>query len=93
MKLCYDIPKETVKGSEAVRSFFGNPVVVFLFLMVFPPLGIFFMFHFTEWSMGWKMALSVIFGAIFVIAVVKTIQEDAMRAAQETMRALITLNM
>ena len=27
------------------------------------------------------------------IAVVKTIQEDAMLAAQETMRALITLNM
>lgn len=68
-----------------MRAFFGNPVVVFLFLMVFPPLGIFFMFHFTEWSMGWKMALSVVFGAVFIIAIIWSMQQEAALLAEQNM--------
>lgn len=68
-----------------MRAFFGNPIVVFLFLIVFPPLGIFFMFHFTDWSLGWKMALSVVFGIIFIVAIIWSIQQEAAMIAQENM--------
>ncbi len=72
-----------------MKKFFGNPVIVVLCLCVFPPLGIFLMHYFTDWPNGWKMALSVIFAAIFIIAIVQAINEEAAYLAKQSMAMIV----
>ena len=68
-----------------MKRVLGNPIVVFFFLIVFAPIGIFLMFTFTDWSNGLKFALATIFGISFIVAVVTTVQEIAALEAQLTM--------
>ncbi len=75
-----------------MKKILGNPIIVVLSLIVFPPLGIFLMHYFTDWPNGWKMALSVIFAAIFIIAIVQAINEEAAYLAKQNM-AVITYKM
>ena len=68
-----------------MKKILGNPLIVFFFLVVFAPIGIFLMFTFTEWSNGMKLALATIFGIGFVVAVVQTVNESAALEAQQNL--------
>lgn len=68
-----------------MKKILGNPIIVFFFLVVFAPIGIFLMITFTDWSNGMKLALATIFGIGFVVAVVMTVNESAAYEAQQTM--------
>ena len=68
-----------------MKKILGNPIIVFFFLVVFAPIGIFLMFTFTEWSNGMKLALATIFGIGFVVAVVQTVNESAELEAQQNL--------
>ena len=68
-----------------MKKILGNPIIVFFFLVVFAPIGIFLMFTFTEWSNGMKLALATIFGIGFVVAVVQTVNESAALEAQQNL--------
>ena len=68
-----------------MKKILGNPIIVFFFLVVFAPIGIFLMFTFTEWSNGMKLALATIFGIGFVVAVVQTVNESAALEAQKNL--------
>lgn len=67
-----------------MKDFLGNPILVFLLLIVFPPLGIFLMFQFTDWAMGWKMFFAVICSIVFIVAIIVSINQEA-RSMAETM--------
>lgn len=71
-----------------MKKVFGNPIVVGLCLMVFPPLGIFFMFYFTEWTNGLKMALAVIFTGIFIFAIIQSMQQSAAEFAEQNLQVI-----
>ena len=75
-----------------MKNVLGNPIIVFFFLVVFPPVGIFLMFTFTDWSNGMKLALATIFGIGFVAAVVMTVNESAALEAQQTMYYIKNVN-
>lgn len=65
-----------------MKNFLGNPIIVFLLLIVFPPLGIFLMFQFTNWKMGWKMFFAVICSIIFIVAIIVSINQEARNMAE-----------
>ena len=75
-----------------MKNVLGNPIIVFFFLVVFAPVGIFLMFTFTDWSNGMKLALATIFGIGFVAAVVMTVNESAALEAQQTMYYIKNVN-
>ncbi len=75
-----------------MKRILGNPIIVFLFLVVFSPIGIFLMFTFTDWSNGMKLALATIFGIAFVVAVVMTVNESAALEAQQMMAYIKNVN-
>ena len=62
-------------------------VLAVLLLMIFPPLGIFVMFKFTNWNDNWKKAIAVISLIIWIAAIVTTMNEEVILDAQG-MRAL-----
>ncbi|MEG2377822.1 MAG: hypothetical protein RSC43_05640 [Clostridia bacterium] len=74
-----------------MKRFLGNPIIVFIFLISLPPLGIFLMFQFTEWQTGIKMALAVIFSIIWIVAIITTINEVARESAMQNMRLVLNL--
>ncbi len=57
-----------------MKQFFGSLISVF-FLFVFPPLGIFLMFRLTNWPLGVKKSVAVIWGIIWVVAIWQAVQE------------------
>ncbi|MBQ3054501.1 MAG: hypothetical protein IJC88_00165 [Oscillospiraceae bacterium] len=57
-------------------------VITVAFLFTFPPLGIFFMFKFLNWSDGVKKSVAVIWSVIWVMAIYMTVQETAQLAQQ-----------
>ena len=69
-----------------MKKILGNPVVVFFFLVVFAPVGIFLMITFTDWSNSMKLALTTIFGIGFVVAIVMTVNESAALEAKQTLQ-------
>ena len=68
-----------------MKSILGNPIVVFFFLVVFSPLGIFLMFTFTDWPNSIKLTLALAFGVAFIIGIVMTLNESAALEAQMTL--------
>ena len=75
-----------------MKKILGNPIIVFFFLIVFAPIGIFLMLTFTDWSNGMKMALATIFGIGFVVAVVMTVNESAALEAQQNLMYIKNVN-
>jgi len=75
-----------------MKKVLGNSIVVFFFLIVFAPIGIFLMFTFTDWSNGMKLALATIFGIGFVAAVVMTVNESAALEAQQNLMYIKNVN-
>lgn len=75
-----------------MKRILGNPIVVFFFLIVFTPIGIFLLFTFTDWSNSVKLALGTLFAISFVIAIVMTINESAALEAQQTMAYIKNVN-
>lgn len=57
-------------------------VLTVLLLMIFPPLGIFVMFKFTDWNNNWKKAIAVIAIVIWIAAIITTMNEEVQLAAQ-----------
>ena len=73
-----------------MKKILGNPILVVLGLIVFPPLGVFMMFYFTEWANGIKIFLAVVSCTIFIVAVVTAMQQEAQELAQQAvMQALV----
>ena len=57
-------------------------VLTVLLLMIFPPLGVFVMFKFTDWNNNWKKAIAVIAIVIWVVAIITTMNEEVQLATQ-----------
>ena len=58
-------------GGGDKPPFFQRPGVIFLCLLLFAPLGIFLMWRYMpQWKTGMKVALSILFGLVFVCALV-----------------------
>lgn len=57
-------------------------VLTVLLLMIFPPLGVFVMFKFTDWNNNWKKAIAVIAIVIWIAAIITTMNEEVQLATQ-----------
>lgn len=65
-----------------MKNIFKQTWFIVILLMVFPPLGIVLMFHFTQWRTNVKMVLAIIFGLIWIVAIVISVNQEAQLAAQ-----------
>lgn len=58
-------------GGGDKPPFFQRPGVIILCLLLFAPLGIFLMWRYIpQWKTGMKVALSILFGLVFICALV-----------------------
>lgn len=57
-----------------MKQFLFSVISIF-FLFVFPPLGIFLMFRLTNWPVGMKKSVAVIWSVIWLIAIWQAMQE------------------
>ncbi len=70
-------------GKKDKPPFFQRPGVIFLCLLLFAPLGIFLMWRYIpQWKTGMKVALSILFGLVFVFALVPKAGDNAADADQ-----------
>lgn len=65
-------------GGGDKPPFFQRPGVIFLCLLLFAPLGIFLMWRYMpQWKTGMKVALSILFGLVFALALVPKAEDNA----------------
>lgn len=70
-------------GGGDKPPFFQRPGVIILCLLLLAPLGIFLMWRYMpQWKTGMKVALSILFGLVFIFALVPKAGDNAADAAQ-----------